>query len=344
MLRQLQRLTRAVPHAGTHASALAVYASADGTFIRARESGEEGVACIDDAARALGLMCDLWHATQLPWVRLWAESLLEFVLWMQQPNGDFPNFLHDWNGRRNVEGRTSLPGGAFWQARGLRGVARAWLVLGDSRAADSCLRALERVRTVRAAPDVRAIHVTVALDLVRAGRVPSLRDDLVRWCLEVASARRGDVLSDSDSDTVHLWGHSQEAVLADAGAFLDRGDLVEIARRSAEAVFVPVIASSFDLPQVQPYGVACAVRAMDALAAATGDVRYRGLATDARAWFDGRNSAHRPVYDRATGAVADGIDDGRVSLNSGAESNVLGAQALFAEVVRSARGFTWRLP
>ena len=105
-----------------------------------------------------------------------------------------------------------------------------------------------------------------------------------------------------------------------------------------------MIASSFDLPQVQPYGVACAVRAMDALAAATGDVRYRGLATDARAWFDGRNSAHRPVYDRATGAVADGIDDGRVSLNSGAESNVLGAQALFAEVVRSARGFTWRLP
>lgn len=343
MLRQLRRLTRRVPSAGARASALAVYVAADGTLVRARESGEEGVACVDDAARALVLMCDLWRATHLAWTREWAESLLEFVLWMQQPNGDFPNFIHDWHGRRNLNGRTSAPGGAFWQARGLRGVAAAWLAFGDSRAADSCLRALERIRLVRAPPDVRALHAAVALDLVRAGRVPSLRADLVRWCLEIASARAGDVLCDSDSPTIHLWGHSQESVLADAGAYLDRPDFVEIAQRSAEIVLVPAITSGFDLPAIEPYGVACAVRAMDALADATGDARYRTLAGWARAWFDGRNSSHAPVYDRVTGLVADGIDGGRLSLNSGAESNVVGAEALFAEVASGAKAFSWNL-
>jgi hypothetical protein len=41
----------------------------------------------------------------------------------------------------------------------------------------------------------------------------------------------------------------------------------------------------------------------------------------------GRNSASQPVYDAARGMVFDGIDNGRVSQNSGAESNIEGALA-----------------
>ena len=137
--------------------------------------------------------------------------------------------------------------------------------------------------------------------------------------------------------TLHLWGHSQEAVLADAGTFLGRDDLIAAARRSADLVFGPAIASAFDFPVVQPYDVACAVDAMDRLHAATGEARYERSAADARAWFDGRNSAGAPVYDRARGRVADGIDHGRVSLGSGAESNIVGAQALFAEIAAAYR-------
>jgi hypothetical protein len=145
------------------------------------------------------------------------------------------------------------------------------------------------------------------------------------------------VLLDNETHEIHLWGHSQETVLARTGTLLGRDELVEIARRSAEAVFIPVIESAFDLPHVQPYGVACAVQAMDALAAATRDPRYLTLARDARAWFDGRNSAAACVYDRVSGRVADGIDDGRVSANSGAESNLVAASALFDEIAGFAR-------
>src|SRR5438094_905770 len=52
----------------------------------------------------------------------------------------------------------------------------------------------------------------------------------------------------------------------------------------------------------------------------------------ARAWFDGRNAASQPVYDRENGRVCDGIDDGRLNPHSGAEANVVGAQALLPDV------------
>jgi hypothetical protein len=76
---------------------------------------------------------------------------------------------------------------------------------------------------------------------------------------------------------------------------------------------------------------------MARLAKASGDAKYAVLADQAREWFHGRNPAGAPIYDRRVGRVADGIDDGRVSLNSGAESNIVGAQALLGEVKILAR-------
>lgn len=332
MLRQLARLTRPLPAAGPRACALAVYEVA-GTLAPARESGEEGVACIDDTARALALYCDLWAATRQGHFRERAVSFLDFVLWMQLADGRFVNFVYDWQGRRNLDGPTSVAGGPFWQARGLRGLAKAWVRLDDRRVGDAFGRALACIdRSDRVPPDVRSVHVAALLEVIRAGREPSLRGLLGQWCDEIASKRDGDVLLDGDTNDIHFWAHSQETVLAQAAAVLDRADLLETARRSAEAVFVPAIASSFDLPLVQPYGVACAVHAMDSLAGATGEARYVELASDARAWFDGRNPAGRAVYDRVAGRVADGIDDGQISGNSGAESNIVAAEALFAQI------------
>ena len=332
MLRQLARLTRPIPAAGPGASALAVY-EVEGSLERARESGEEGVACVDDTARGLALYCDLWAATGRDDFRERAHSFLAFVRWMQRPDGRFENFVHDWDGHRNVDGPTSVAGGGFWQARGLRGLARAWVTLDDAAAGEAFGRALACVdRSDVVPPDVRAVHIAALLDVVRAGRAPELRALLVRWCDEIASKRSGEVLLDGETEEVHLWGHSQETVLSQAGVLLGRTDLVETARRSAELVFVPAIGSGFDLPLVQPYDVACAVHAMDAVADATGEARYAELARDARAWFDGRNPARTAVYDRVAGRVADGIDRGRVSRNSGAESNIVAAEALLSEI------------
>ncbi|HEY5034766.1 MAG TPA: hypothetical protein VIJ30_06575, partial [Candidatus Dormibacteraeota bacterium] len=76
MLRQLAALTRPLPAAGPRALALAVYSGSIGEHFEARETGVEGVACVDDAARACGLLCRLWAATGNDALRRWAEGLL----------------------------------------------------------------------------------------------------------------------------------------------------------------------------------------------------------------------------------------------------------------------------
>ncbi len=328
MLTRLAALARPLDVDTQHALGLAIYADHTGEHFGARESGIEGVACIDDAARALVLWSDLWSTTKLPVAREWVDGLLGFCRWMQQDDGRFVNFVLDWSGMRNTDGITSRADGAsFWQARGARAMAKAWRVLGDERARDDYRRARASFDERPVGSDVRAVQVLAALD---AEDAPA---DIGRWCDDIVSQRRGEVLLDAhDATEPHVWAHIQEGVLALAGTALRRPDLIEVARRSADEYLVPLIAGGFDLPTVQPYGAASAAFAMAQLAQATGDARYAAAARDAQAWFDGRNPAGRPVYDRVAGRVADGVDGVELNPHSGAESNVVGAQALLEDV------------
>lgn len=338
VLRQLARLTVPVESAGERACAIAVYADAADRTFAAAERGFEGVACVDDASRALVLLTDVWAATRMPRAREWALGLLDFLLYMQLEDGRFVNFISDWSGKRNSAGVTSFPGGDFWHARGVRALARATVTLGEERARIGLERGIAHIRTARdVPPDIRSIHVLMAGELLRAGEFPGLRAELPIWCDEVAACRRDGVLFDNpDQREPHLWGHQQEGVLADAGRLLGRDDLIAVARESALAYLAPRIDAGFDEPTVQPYGVASAIYSIERLREVTGEPRFDELWRMARGWFDGRNPARRAVYDREVGRVYDGIDDGVLNLHSGAESNVVGGQALLDEVIRTA--------
>jgi len=339
VLRQISRLGRSVPSAGNRALAVAVYADSGNTPKRAQEAGYEGVACVDDAARALELYCDLWNVTRLPWALRWCEGLLDFILAMQDVDGRWLNFILDWEGNPNREGRTSVAGGAFWQARAVLALARASTVLSDDRIDGALRRGLDHIVVAVDVPsDVRVLHVKTAL-LLNAKDVWPQNDLLDVWSNEIMSCRRGDVLMNSayEEGQPHLWGHIQEGVLADAGVRLGRQDLINCARRSADLVFPGVVADGFNLSRTQPYDVASAVYSLSRLADVTGIADYAALAGAARAWFDGRNAAGQAVYDRAAGRVADGVDGRHVSTQSGAEANIVAAQTLFEDTVTLAR-------
>lgn len=334
MLRQIARLSRNVPSAGERALAIAVYADAVNVTVGARESGYEGVACVDDAARALEVYCDIWDATRLPWVRRWCEGLLDFILFMQDPDGRWVNFILDWNGTPNRTGRTSVAGGGFWQSRALAALARASHTLHDERIQAALSRGLPHIVDATDVPsDVRALHVLTALALIDGAASSAWDAPLAGWCEEMLECRDGDLLMNATAERgrPHLWGHVQEGVLADAGAHLGRDDLIMAASRSADALYPALIARSFALPRTQPYDVASAVYSLTRLGAVTGRAEYTVLAADARAWFDGRNPAARPVYDREAGRVSDGIDGTTLSTHSGAESNIVAAQALIED-------------
>jgi hypothetical protein len=336
VLRQLWRLTRPVPAAGPDALAVAIYDHPDGTR-HAEESGYEGVACVDDAARLLEVLCRVSARTRLDWVDRWARGLLEFVLWMQEPDGDWVNFIHTWDGEKNRDGITSKPGQNFWLARAILGTQQAAFTVDDGAGApamDASRRGLAVAAAAPAEPDVRALHLQAALFADDAE--PFL---IERWAEELLACRDGALLKNAAAEvgTPHLWAHVHEGVLAAAGDRLGRRDYVDAAVASAEQVIVPAVATAFEeQTSTSPYDVASCVYSLDQLGAATGDDRWRALAADARAWFDGRNAAGRPVYDRQRGWVADGVDDDRVSENSGAEANVVAAGALLDEVVTTA--------
>ena len=310
-----------------------MYANDQNRALAARESGFEGVACVDDAARAAVLFLDLWRDSGDRRLRDWATGLVDFVLYMQRDDGRFYNFIRDSDGTINTDGPTSYAGSTFWQARAVRALAKAHIALRDDRFAVPLARGFAYATENPAPPDVRAIQVLGALDLLRIGLTPVVRETLERWCDEIAECRMGDVLLNSPGESsTHLWGHVQEGALAEAAVVLDRPELLEIARRSAAALITTQIEAGFPEATVQPYGVAAAVYVMDRLYQATNEAAYAKWRDHARAWFDGRNSAEKPVYDRENGRVQDGIDDGRLNPHSGAESNIVGAQALFHDI------------
>lgn len=332
-----------MPAAGPRALALAVYGGSSGEQFDARESGVEGVACVDDAARASTVLYRLWATTGNHELRRWADGLLDFVLWMHAGDGLWNNFILDWEGSRNVDGPTSAAGINFWQARATCALAEASLIVNQDCGRDVLADALGVAATSSPPSDVRAIHALAVLALLRRAPNADLAAHLSTWCDELAACQRDGILMNSPEEhgEPHLWGHVQEAVLADASSVLDRPDLLDVAITSAEAMFTEVIESGFDRSHVHSYDVQSVVFVMDRLAAVTRTPRHSEMARQARYWFDGRNPAAAATYDREAGRVADGLDDGRVSARSGAESNITACHALLNDpgVLAVARGW-----
>ncbi len=332
MIRQLRRLTHTVARA--HAPAIAVYAEArDSNRLELRvaaEQGFEGVACVDDAARAALLYCDAWREHGDGWARNAARGLLRFLLYMQEEDGGFVNFVEDWDGQKNLHGPSSVPTGRPWTDRAMHALARGSATFGAGDYEAAFRRGLPWLDRPTPYLDVRAVAVLAALDWWAATGASEVAERAVAWAEEIAASRLGDLLPDlRDEPRVHLWGHPQEVALARAGRAFDRPDLVRIARASAETIWVPQVARAFEAPTTLPFSVSCGVLALSAVADATHESRYAEHAELARDWFRGRNAAGLPIYDRRRGLVYDGIDDGQINRNSGAESNIEGALALF---------------
>ena len=97
------------------------------------------------------------------------------------------------------------------------------------------------------------------------------------------------------------------------------------------------------LADEQPIEAAALVDACAAAYRATGDARWRRAATDAFAWFGGRNRLGVSLVDPGDGACADGLHEDRPNANHGAESVLAYAQAAatmasLTEAGRDARG------
>ena len=362
-LKHLRHLGLDVVVRGTPVRAVALYAEAPGyapSGSPARD-GYEGIASVDDAARAAVVHLRAFESTGSAAARTEALGLLAFVMSMEQGDGEFFNFI-DVAGTPNRVAPSSRKSMSFWAARGIWAMGEAVRVLGasDSVALRPIRPVLQRAVT-RAERDVRdgrliggsatatAEALLGLLAIQRAEPTPALAALTARMADQLVPLSTGNAdrapwgarLDRADADW-HAWGGRSVEALATAAVVLGRRDFATAAQREADALWgrfllagrVPAVISPAGrttwYPQIA-YGVGPVVEGFLALADATGERRYAVFAGLSAGWFVGANAARVRMYDERTGRSFDGIDGPepvKLNRNAGAESTIESLLAL----------------
>ncbi len=341
VLRHLWRLTDSFVHDGERIPYVHVYARPLGpgpepplAFITARQSGPEGVGCVDDAARAALLALWVHEETGSAAALHLARAWLGFVAYMQEPDGSFVNFILDAAGTKNRDGRTSYAGGRWWTARARWALGRAWRC---TREETYRRRATRGGFAWTGDLKVLAVQVLALLELYEPQPDARLAGRILRRCDAIVAGGPGYLRDRAGQGIVALWGYHQLQALARAGRLLGRADYLAACAMTVTELVEPVIAGGFYHvypTQREPqcaYDVSALALGLAELYHATGVGHYRALALRCIAWLDGANAAGRALYHRETGRCADGVAGRRISTHCGAESAI---EAGFMELAR----------
>lgn len=244
------------------------------------DASGEGIAAVDDAARAALVYITDYQSTGDPASLDKARRLLNFVLYMQAEDGQFYNFILDRAGTINETGTTSLKSSGWWAARAAYALAAGVRVLGslDADYASQLEQAFERIRDVWAGEvaayygkydqlhgvpvpawliaggsDVTSIAVLALLEYDRAtgGQDAATRDLLAKLSEGLATYQAGDHRNypfgwHPDNATSpfswHAWGSTQVFALARAGQQLSRPEWVASAQQEADSFYARLVA------------------------------------------------------------------------------------------------------
>ncbi len=327
---------------------------------------DEGIACVDDAARAAVLYLRRYELTGSTHARATAEKLVRFLMRMQAENGLFYNFVTD---NRLTINRTHPNSTAdrlnWWTARAMWALGRCVEVLGNDKTADLCAETAEAVmphirqvlqdygdttvvngRTYplwliqQYAADATSELLLGLVALQAAGPNPELEQAIDRLSEGIEMMQYGSVEEApygahlSWRETWHGWGNAQTQALTVAGK-------PDAAVREG-AVFYPWLlvngwiselqidgsVSAKRYPQIA-YGVRCVVAGLAGLYHETGEEKWAAMAGLAASWLTGNNAAGFQMFDAQSGRGHDGINSpSDVNRNAGAESTIEALMAL----------------
>jgi len=323
--------------------------------------GFEGIASVDDAARAAVIYLRDYEVTGDVRSHDEALGLLAFITAMEQGDGEFVNFI-DSTGHPNRSAPSSRKSMSYWAARSIWAMGEATRVLGpkDSTQLKGIRPVLDRAlarmgREIEAGrligesttatseallgvlalqkTDPSAANIAVGrrtADLIAAHSVGTLRT--APWGAHL----------DTPGAAWHAWGSRSTEALATAQNALGRLEYGASARKEADGLWgrfllagqIPSAVASDGTatwyPQIA-YGIGSIVDGYLALAETSNDSRYAVFAGLAAAWFLGANAERLGMYDEKTGRTFDGIDGPaplKVNRNAGAESTVEALLAL----------------
>jgi multiple sugar transport system substrate-binding protein len=323
--------------------------------------GFEGIASVDDAARAAVIYLREYEVTGDVRSHDEALGLLAFITAMEQGDGEFVNFI-DSTGRLNRNAPSSRKSMSYWAARSIWALGEAVRVLGprDSAQLKSIRPVLDRA-LLRMARDIEAGRLigesTTATSEALLG-VLALQKTAHSAANTALGKRTADLIAAHSAGTIrtapwgahvdapgadwHAWGSRSTEALATAQSTLGGSQYGASARKEADGLWgrfllagqVPSAVASDGTPTWYPqiaYGIGSLVDGYLALAEISGDSRYAVFAGLTAGWFLGANPERLSMYDEKTGRTFDGIDGPaplKVNRNAGAESTVEALLAL----------------
>jgi multiple sugar transport system substrate-binding protein len=326
-----------------------------------RRDGFEGIASLDDAARAAVVYLRQYEVTGDIRERDEAVRLLKFVTAMEQGDGEFVNFI-DSAGRLNRDAPSSRQSMSYWAARSIWALGEAVRVLGPNdstllvpmrpvlgRAVSRMASEIEAGRLLGGSTTATAEALLGLLAPQRADQSKAFAPLATRTAQLLAARSTGNNTTapwgayvDRPGAPWHAWGARSPEALAVAGSALGRSEFTASARREADGLWgrfllaggipsaVATNGTATWYPQIA-YGIAPIVEGYLALAEATRQRRYAVFAGLAASWLLGSNPAGVSMYDEKTGRTFDGIDgpsEIKVNRNSGAESTIEALLAL----------------
>jgi len=291
----------------------------------------------DDVGRALVALLELDAPGEMRGdVSFYTSRYMSFLQYAQTSSGHFHNFMGFDRKFRDEKGSDDTLGRAVW---GLGCVIKHRSGEGVAALAQEMLRrALEPARALRAPRAWAYVISGLAAALSHhkehqayrqllsdlAGRLLARYDATAtpdwRWFEEritYGNAKMSEALLLAYEITGQARFKEVGLITLDfllgltwTGAYFDLiGNDGWIERRKSRAIF-----------SQQPIDAGYLVEACDTAYRLTQEPRYLEMARAAFAWFLGQNRLGVPLYDEATGAVADGLDPQGPSQNQGAES------------------------
>jgi multiple sugar transport system substrate-binding protein len=357
----LQHLTFAATVNAKPVQLVALYANAPDYRLTGspQRDGLEGIASVDDAARAAVLYLREFEATRDVRARDAARGLLQFVAAMEQGDGEFLNFV-DTAGRPNRTAISSRKSMSYWAARSIWALGEARRVFGPTypeglvgldapldRAIARMRREVEAGRLIGGSATATAEALLGLLALQRAEPTPAraqlatrMASLLVPLASEDLSKAPWGARVDSPASAWHAWGTRAVSALAQASVVLGRPEFLTAAKAEADGLWSRFLLAAQVPAEIAPdgsakwfpqiaYGVGPIVEGYLAIADATSDRKYAVAAGMGAAWLLGANPAGVAMYDATTGRTFDGIDSPvKVNRNSGAESTIESLLAL----------------
>jgi len=237
----------------------------------------EGIACVDDVARALVVYLNHYITEKDPLNLEKSRLLIKFLLYMQADNGYFYNFILE-NYQINKDYKRSLPEPNWWTWRALWALVKAQKVLQetDTQYSNQIDQAIKKtIRSIKkdlptkneyqniagfnipswlilsSASDQSAVLIMALSEYTEVENDPELLQYISDLCTGIANMQAGDLKNYphgamlSWKNIWHGWGNLQSFALIQAAQFLKSDEWIKIARNELDGFYEHMIKNNF---------------------------------------------------------------------------------------------------